>query len=245
MDEGMCWLCHKITKWFYENMLILRTKHTETKVPAMIKNILGKESTAAWCLNNSVPICFKCVSRFNEYDEACQKLQIMEQELKSMISENVIVKTVDADADTNLTDSGLAAANGIDTEQMDVDQCVEDLALDTSKHPVDVNLLQQTDPTIEPKPIELDQQPENSQVIIDEPSPSKIIVIKEKSDFYCDQCKKAFRNKQGLMVNWYFIYDLRQTEFISSNFQFYSIYMNLAAHFPQSREFTTFRMSNM
>lgn len=184
-------------------MLILRTKHTEKKIPEMIKNILGKESTAAWCLNNSVPICFKCVSRFNEYDEACQKLQIMEQELKSMISVNVIVDSVDADADTNPTDE-LAAANGIDTEQMDVDQCIEDFALDTSKHPVDVKPFLPTDPTIEPKPIELNRQPENSQATIDEPIPIKSTVKKEKSDFYCDPCKKAFRNKQGLMVNWLF-----------------------------------------
>lgn len=180
MEKSTCFVCRKRSKWFYENILYLRTKHSERTITAVMKTILGE--TSVLVCSNPAAMCFKCVSRINEYDEAYEKMQIMEREFKSMLRVNTITKNEDAD-DLALIpiDYEIADANEVDDIKMDADKIADTLGLDTSNGPDDIEQLKQPEP---------------------EPQPNKISSKKKKTEFNCEECKKSFRNKQGLMVNW-------------------------------------------
>lgn len=175
-----------------------------------MSTILG-ESLGLVC-SNPAAMCFKCVSRINEYDEAYEKMQIMEREFKSMLRVDTIAKNEDADDQVALipidyeiaNEKENANSNEVDGIKIDADTW---LGLDTPNGPEDVEQLVQPEP---------------------DPEPNKMLNKKKKSEFNCEECKKSFRNKQGLMVNlgflciWYFniLFELFFSSFIA------------AAHFP-------------
>lgn len=187
MDKIVCWVCHKRTQWFYGNMLLVRTKHSQKSISAIMKIILGEEYEAVWCLNESAGICLKCVDRINQYDGACEELQKMKEDMKSMICANIIPKLANADPSNTPTDNVITNANEVDAKKIDLDEEVGDITLVSSDGRVNIE---------PPEP----PQNDHEDSIVKETVTHKIPSKRKTLDFYCEQCKKSFRSKSGLMV---------------------------------------------
>lgn len=249
MEKSTCFVCHKRTYLFYENIIHLKTKHSERTLPAVMKIILGE--SYAWVRLNLAAICFKCVDRFNDYDEAYEKIQKMELEIKTMINVNVITKLVDADAHIIETNSELLDVNSVNIEQINMDQSDENIVLDTASGAADIENLKQSENSqtnfmrscsIEQNVVEL-KRPENSQAGIEqkpsmEPVANKKSSKKKNSTFNCEECKKSFGNKQGLMVNLLFC--LQRTGMDSHHLFLFDLYSG--AHIPFSYKNRAIRM---
>lgn len=186
MKKFKCFVCRKRSKWSYENIVYLRTKHSERTLLAVMNAILGEASKLVCLMPAS--ICFRCVDRINEYDAAYEKMLMMEREIKSMICVDFIPKL----------SSKLPCAKDKNTpityaEEMDADPQVRDILLVSPDGPVDI------------QPAEPSQN--DQEVSIAERGPAdaaakKIPTEKEKPKLHCEECKKSFGSKRGLMVMW-------------------------------------------
>lgn len=178
-----------MTKGFYENMLLVRTKHSEKSISAIVKIILGEDYAAVWCLNKPAAICLKCVDRINQYDGACEQLQKMKEEMKSMICANIIPKLAHADPNNTPTDIVITDANEVDARELDFDKQDDDILLVSSDGRVNIE---------NPEPPQNNQDDSIVEEIpVDEPVPDRVPSKRKLSDFHCEECKKSFRNKQG------------------------------------------------
>lgn len=193
MEILSCFVCRKRSKWFYQNFLLVRTKHSERTILAIIKIVLGEASTSH-CFSPAT-MCFKCVDRINEYDEVYEKLQIMERELKSMICVDMIPKLAVADdcpeEKNTLIDDVITDVNGVDDKEEEADEKVGNIVLVSLDGPINIEppQIEQEESIVEEKPV-------------DEPIAEKLPCKKKKSEFHCEECKKSFQKKQGLMVRW-------------------------------------------
>lgn len=189
MECNICFVCRKRSKWFYENFLRLRTKHSERKISTIIKIVVGEASAKQYEFNPAA-ICFKCVDKINEYDELYEKLQIMENEFKSMICLNMIAKIENTVVHTKPTDDVIvvADANVVDANGIDENKSAGDIVVVSSNAAVNIEV---------PEPPQIVQE---SEPLFDKPVADKVASKTKKTDFYCEECEKSFRNKQGLMV---------------------------------------------
>lgn len=83
MDESTaakCCVCHKSSYWFYENISALQSRQSTRTIPVILKLIMGEELSIDWV--SSGAMCFECVDKINDYDEAFEKMQLIERELK-------------------------------------------------------------------------------------------------------------------------------------------------------------------
>lgn len=153
-------------------------------IRAVMGIILGEAYPQVW--SDSAAMCFKCVDKLNNYDEAYTKMQIMEQEFKSMLGVNVMVNM------ENIDDNVAAAENKEvdDVDKMDVDKPLAEVSNDS----LVVDIVQSADPDVS-------IEKENP---TDEPASDTVSSTKKKSEFYCKACKKSFRKLQGLNVKMKF-----------------------------------------
>lgn len=209
----MCWVCNKRTKWFYENILLVRTKHSEKLISAIMKLILGEEYAAVWCLNKPAAICFKCVDRYNQYDEAYEELQKMKEEMKSMLCANIISKHADAYMNNTPTNNVITDASEAHAEEIDVDKPINDSILDNLNRRTNIEAAESPQSNREDsivQRIKVAKEPVAEEPVAEEPvakepgatkpTSNKIPIESETMDFYCEECKRSFRKKQGLMV---------------------------------------------
>lgn len=186
-------MCRQKSKWFYENVHFLRTKHSQRTIPAVTKTILG-DAFDSLCLNPAA-MCFNCANRMNEYDEAYGKVRAMERELKSSICVDLTPITEDAgntviatDADVNANAD--AIESNLENMELDAEDRVDVLIAndvgngESLEQPENV----QTDENMEHKPVD------------DSVNSVKNRPEKKKTGAYCRPCKKHFKNQQGLMV---------------------------------------------
>lgn len=98
-----CCVCHNASDWFYENISLLQSKHSDRSISALLKLIMGEELASDWSTSDTI-MCSECVGKINDYDEAFQRMQSIERELKQTHS-NIRVEIEDekfiafADAD--------------------------------------------------------------------------------------------------------------------------------------------------
>lgn len=203
-------------------------------------NIILGEASNSVCLNPAA-MCFKCVDKINDYDEAYEKMQKIEHEFKSMIGVDMTMKSADPDVcakDNNtLTDDVTTDANGMAGEVMAANQNAGDTVLVSSDEAVNNN-----------EPLELPQNDHNVSILeqkpVDEPAAKKILCEKKKSEYHCEECKKSFRSKRGLVV-------MRKSRHhgIRKLLLIYSFFVEpifeIDARFQQSYEFQTIRMLNL
>lgn len=185
----MCFFCRKRSQWFYENVFYLKTKHTHRTISSVMEVIL-REDSASVC-SNAAAVCFKCVDKINEYDDAFEKLQAKERELKSMIFVNLIVKHKDAADQITLPEDKLADAIEVDTDEINEEKKDDDIILDDSISPVNIADLHQT------RNRTGDRVVERKQLLV-----RKIPSKKKNTDFQCDSCGTFYKNKHRLNVNY-------------------------------------------
>lgn len=194
----MCSICHKITKWFYENMTILKAKHSAKAVPEIISIILSKNSASVCGLDDASAICFKCADKINEFDEVCEKLQTLEQELKSLICKNMIIKYGESEAEITPTPTdqdALTDVNEVQVVQLAANNCTNDTVLDTSRNSVEIRHLEQ--PPISQEDSVVQQEP-IADFVTEKPQKEK----KEKKtmNHHCSECKTSYSTYAGLRV---------------------------------------------
>lgn len=207
----MCSICHKITKWFYENMLIVKAKHSAKTVPEVISIILSKSSASVCGLDDASAICFKCAGKINEFDEVCEKLQRLEQELKSIICKNMIIKYGESDAQITPTPTPTPTDKDAFTDvnrlqDMAANNCTNDTVLDTSCNPVEIRHLDQ--PSMSQEVSILQQEPINNLVPGKTQREKK---EKKKMDHHCNECNMSYATYSGLRVRWNSLNNTRRT----------------------------------
>lgn len=114
-----CCVCHNASDWFYENISLLQSKHSKRSVSAMLKLIMGEELASDWSTSNTI-MCSDCVDKINDYDEAFQKMQSIERELKQ-IHQNIPVKIEDGEV------TAIAAGNVMEFDIDNGDFSSEDI----------------------------------------------------------------------------------------------------------------------
>lgn len=110
-----CCICHHTTDWFYDDVSLLQSKHSQRSIPVILKVIMGKELAQNW--TPSDPMCVECVNKINDYDEAYEKMQSIELEL-TQIYQNIKVKYETEDG-TVYGACTAAGASERDSEQLD------------------------------------------------------------------------------------------------------------------------------
>lgn len=184
-----CSVCHKSSNRCHENVLLLQTKQSEKSISTILTLILGDElASNNWSVPK--PICVECVDRIDDYDEAFEKTQSIERELKH-IHQNVHIKW---ETDTVPIVTSTIAVDAFNTDGMDVDDANGDY---NSNGPFSESLEQFENSEEETVPIE-ESTVERDAVdgsVADEISSEMI-----KSDFYCEECGKNLQSYRGLSV---------------------------------------------
>lgn len=117
-----CCVCHNASDLFYENISLLQSKHSERSISALLKLIMGEELASDWSASDTI-MCSECVDKVNDYDEAFQRMQSIERELKKIHS-NIRVEIEDEKV------IAFAAA-----DVMDFNDCISDFASEDSTDP--------------------------------------------------------------------------------------------------------------
>lgn len=204
MDEAttvVCCVCHSSSNQIYENFVLLQTKHSHRSVSTILILILGEESAFSW--SKSDPICYECVGKINDYDEAFEKMQIIERQLR-LIHENINTKQeIDAVSNANVCTVDESDANGFDesdANRFDSDNGYEDFKSEDSFHELtfnEVRRVQSENFTVTPSK-EVDhfvgQKSDN------EPVGDQISNEMKKSEFYCEECGRTMQTYRGLTV---------------------------------------------
>lgn len=124
MDESRaaeCCICHHTSDWFYDDISVLQSKHSQRSIRVVLKLIMGEELIQDWAASNTM--CFECVDKINDYDEAFEKMQSIERELKQ-IYQSIDVK-IETEDGTVYGVSTVAESNEHDTEQFDANHLSE------------------------------------------------------------------------------------------------------------------------
>lgn len=108
----LCSIQGNATKETKSNVIYLKAKHSRRTISSALEVIL-REDSASICAN-AAAVCFKCVDKINEYDDAFEKMQAKERELKTMLFVNLIPEHEDAADQITLPDDKLADAIKVD-----------------------------------------------------------------------------------------------------------------------------------
>lgn len=91
-----CCICLNSTNWFHANISSLQAMHSARPILAVIEIILGEEMPTS-TINNTNTLCFECVDKINDYDEAYEKMQIIEREFKLLTQKSIVKLECDVD----------------------------------------------------------------------------------------------------------------------------------------------------
>lgn len=194
--KATCCICYNTTDAY---SLPLSTKHTKRPINVVWKMILGDESAPVWSASDA--ICFYCVEKINDYDEAYQKMQLIERELKflhrrvSLKPESYLEQAAGSSA---ISVGEECSADGFDVDDgcADSDENsnsssgeshTDEGALNTNLDSTNTDTYAQQKPVVEPT------------------VRAELSGELKKSDFHCDECGKEVQTYRGLTVRWCFV----------------------------------------
>lgn len=128
LPAAVCGVCHLQSDEFFDDMSKLQSKHSDRTICVVLGLILTK-SLPDWM--ESGAICFECVDKVNDYDEAFEKMKLIESELRQT-HRNIRVKLENEDETAYEYDvSVLTGATEEDIEEGDIEEDSKDPLIDT------------------------------------------------------------------------------------------------------------------
>lgn len=186
-----CCVCFNLSHRFHENISLLKAANSDRKISSILKLILGDESDSNWSAPNS--ICFECVSKVNDYDEAFEKLQLIQRELKKIhLGKYVNVK------DETVSIAVIPIDDGFPDVDFDGDNAADSELDDGSNEPKFNEV--QLEQSVEFEEASVIDESYVEREPTDEPVSKKIHSETRKSEFYCEECGKNLNTSKGLMV---------------------------------------------
>lgn len=197
MDDSRavsCCVCQNLSNKFHANISLLQSKHTNKSVSSVLRLILNDELASDWSVSG--PICNECVDKINDYDEASEKMQSIERELKE-IHRQVSMK-LESDFGTFVA-SAISDDNDFDADGMD--DHGSDKADDSSNEPLSNKVQHEKSENFE----NLSNVEEDlvKREAVDEPDAGGESTETKKSEFYCEECGKNLQTYRGLTVRWH------------------------------------------
>lgn len=203
MDEAptaTCFVCYSPSNSPDAYRLSLQTKHSRRSINTVLKMILCDESAPIW--SESDAICFECVDKINDYDQAFEKMQLIERELKLLHRS----KSLKPESHMEPAAAGVIACDDeYRADGFDVDNKDDDFSSDNSSN----------DPFDQPQPNEGPSNtcgdPTNTNVqrnsVVELTVNDEVSSELKKSDFHCDECGKVLPTCRGLTVRWRCFHD--------------------------------------
>lgn len=183
-----CCVCYNSSNRFHENTSLLQTVRSHRSISAVLKLILGDKSASNWSASD--PICCECVDKVNDYDDAFQKIQSIERELKRIRQNINVKKKNDAAriAASVITPDDDFHVDGFDDHNAGVDFKSNDGSREPFLNKVQLKQSVNFEETSGIEEYIVEGKP------IDNSGESK------KSEFYCEECGKNLQTYRGLSV---------------------------------------------
>lgn len=118
-DCNTCCVCHDSTEQTSDNVSQLQSMHSQLTMPVLLKMILGEELAVEWTTSDTM--CFGCIAKVNDYDEAIQKAQTIQNNLVMVHRERRVDVKMECDDPISIE------ANSLDGTDYYIDEIEEQI----------------------------------------------------------------------------------------------------------------------